>query len=127
MKARETELVTLKKEVDAFPRTLEQAVTRAREEALAVLRRDLEHMAALTAMEREWERKMLEQRIAHMQAAHAELDKTNNGLRDELALAQKQVQEIAGRAIEGASQARAFQSVNQIALEQARRDPKSKE
>jgi len=37
-----------------------------------------------------------------------------------IALAQKQVQQIADKAIEGASLAKAFQSVNQIAMEQAR-------
>jgi len=128
LKAREAELAALKKEVDAQPKALELAVTRARDEAVQALRHELEHKAALAAMERDWERKLLEQRIAHLQAAQAELEKKNAELRDELALAQKQVQDIATKAIEGASQTRAFQSVNQIALEQARRpDPKSKE
>ena len=127
-KTRAAEHEALTREAASFPEKLAEAVEQAREAAVAAVRREYDHQAALVATERTWERKVAEQQIAHANDGMRVLEGKNAELRAELALAQKQVQEIAGRAIDGASQARAFQSVNQIALEQARRaDPKNKD
>jgi len=62
--------------------------------------------------------KTLEENVAHQQAQIAALEK-------QLADAKQQVQDIAVKAIEGASGARALSHINQIAMEQAKNRPQS--
>ena len=60
--------------------------------------------------------KTLEETVGHQQAQIAALEK-------QLADAKQQVQDIAVKAIEGASGARALSHINQIAMEQAKNRP----
>jgi len=60
--------------------------------------------------------KTLEDSVAHQQSQIAALEK-------QLADAKQQVQDIAVKAIEGASGARALSHINQIAMEQAKNRP----
>jgi colicin import membrane protein len=60
--------------------------------------------------------KTLEENVTHQQAQIAALEK-------QLADAKQQVQDIAVKAIEGASGARALSHINQIAMEQAKNRP----
>lgn len=119
--SRESELADLNKEVESFPKVLAKEVEQARQAAYSEVKKEMDQNAALMAMERDWERKVYEQKIAHLDSTIASQNKEIEQLKRELASAAKQVNEIAQKAIEGASLGRAFQSVNQIALEQARR------
>lgn len=104
---------------------LETAVKEARDEAVAEVRKEMEHKASLSDVEREWERKSLEQTISHLQGVNDSLEKKIRELSAELREARRQVNAIAEKAVEGASISKAFASMNQIALEQARMPEKS--
>lgn len=79
------------------------------EQQLVLLKKDAEAEKRVSALQV----KALEQTIAHQAA---QLD----GLGKQLDEAKRQVQDIAVKAIEGASGARALERVNQIAIEQAK-------
>jgi hypothetical protein len=123
LKEREEELARLRKESETFPKRLEAeantAAERARRESDArfqqetlILKKDAEAEKRFG----ELRVKTLEETVAHQQAQVAALDK-------QLADAKQQVQDIAVKAIEGASGARALSHINQIAMEQAKNRP----
>jgi len=118
---REKDLDDLRKQVDKFPQTLQKEIEQARKEVRLAIEKEAEHAAALVAVERDWEKKVYEQKVQHQDGLIADAHKKNGELRAELTAALTKVQQIADKAVEGASHSRAFQSVNQIALEQARR------
>ena len=121
VQAKEGALEALRAEAKAFPEQLQSEVEKTRRETAAAVKKEWEQKAQLAAMERAWEGKMAAQRIEHLEALIAAQEQKLEQLRTELAGAQVQVNEIAKKAIEGASLTKAFQSVNQIALEQARK------
>jgi len=108
LRAREGEPERLAAEVAAFPERLEKAVREAREEAQTQAIKELEHQAELGQLERDWERKSLEQTIAHLQEVNRALEKKLAEQMAELREARKQVNAIAEKAVEGASLARAL-------------------
>ncbi len=110
LKAREEEVARLEAEVAAFPARLERAVQEAREEARARTQEELGHQAALAQLEREWEKRALEQRIAHLEAVNQALEKKLADQAAELREARKQVNAIAEKAVEGAAVARLLSS-----------------
>jgi colicin import membrane protein len=123
LKEREEELARLRKESETFPKRLEAeantAAERARRESDArfqqetlILKKDAEAEKRFG----ELRVKTLEEAVAHQQAQVAAMDK-------QLADAKQQVQDIAVKAIEGASGARALSHINQIAMEQAKNRP----
>jgi uncharacterized coiled-coil protein SlyX len=118
---REKRMGELEAKVEAFPKQLEQEIARVRKETAKELSDKAAHDAEIVDVERSWEKKNLEQRIAHLEQVVAERDKKIEHLGQELAAASAQVNEVAKKAIEGASLNRAFHSVNEIALEQARK------
>lgn len=120
LKEREEELAGLKKEVEELPARLqketEAAALRGRKDAegrleqqMLVLKKDAETEKRLADLRV----KTLEDALAHNAAHIAALEK-------QLADAKQQVQDIAVKAIEGASGARALSHINQIAMEQAK-------
>jgi colicin import membrane protein len=120
LKEREEELARLRKEAEAFPRRLEAeasgAAERARHESEARLQQEILVMKKDAEAEKrfgELRVKMLEETVVHQQAQIAALEK-------QLADAKQQVQDIAVKAIEGASGARALSHINEIAMEQAK-------
>ena len=123
VKEREEELARLRKESEAFPKQLEAeasaAADRARRDAEARLQQETILMKKDAEAEKrfgELRVKTLEETVAHQQAQIAALEK-------QLADAKQQVQDIAVKAIEGASGARALSHINQIAMEQAKNRP----
>jgi colicin import membrane protein len=123
LKEREAELAPLRKESEAFPKRLEAeanaAAERSRREAEARLQQEIMVMKKDAEAEKrfgELRVKTLEENVAHQQAQIAALEK-------QLADAKQQVQDIAVKAIEGASGARALTHINQIAMEQAKNRP----
>ncbi|MDJ0762855.1 MAG: hypothetical protein QNJ97_07675 [Myxococcota bacterium] len=117
---REKKLEDLERQVGAFPSKLQSEVSDAVKKAMEKVKREYEQQIKLLGVERDWEKKILDQRIAHLQEVITGQDKKIAATGAELAKAQAQVNEVAKKAIEGASLNKAFQSVNQIALEQAR-------
>jgi hypothetical protein len=123
LKEREEELARLRKESEAFPKRLEAeanaAAERARRESEARLQQETLVMKKDAEAEKrfgELRVKTFEETVAHQQAQIAALEK-------QLADAKQQVQDIAVKAIEGASGARALSHINQIAMEQAKNRP----
>ncbi len=117
---REQELARLRKEAAEFPATLERETKNAAAQASRDARAEAERQTALLKKEMEADRrvaelqiKTLEELVARQTAQIAEMQK-------QLEEAKRQVQEIAVRAIEGASGARALAHVNEIAIEQAK-------
>lgn len=128
MAGHEQELADLRRRVGDLPAQLEQATARARDEGRESVLAEMNRKAELSALEREWERKVHEERIRHLEENLAGREEKLTELKADLTAALKQVQQLAEKTVEGASLTRAFQSVNQIALEQARRpDTKGKE
>jgi hypothetical protein len=115
LRAREQEVARMTAEVAAFPARLERAVEEAREDARARAVEELEHQAALAQVERDWEKRSLEQTIAHLQAANQALEKKLSDQAAELREARKQVNAIAEKAVEGASVARLLSAGGQTA------------
>ena len=123
LKEREEELARLRRESEAFPKRLEAeanaAAERARRDSEARMQQETLVMKKDAEAERrfgELRVKTLDEAVAHQQAQIAALEK-------QLADAKQQVQDIAVKAIEGASGARALSHINQIAMEQAKNRP----
>ena len=73
----------------------------------------------------ESEKRLAELRIQTLEEAGARQQAQIAALEKQLADAKQQVQDIAVKAIEGASGARALSHINQIAMEQAKNRPQS--
>jgi colicin import membrane protein len=123
LKEREEELARLRKESEGFPKRLDveanTAAERARHETEARLQQEIVVLKRDAEAEKRYSElrvKTLEESVTHQQAQIAALEK-------QLAEAKQQVQDIAVKAIEGASGSRALSHVNQIAMEQAKNRP----
>jgi len=125
LKEKEDELARLRQETAQFP----QRLTAEKDAALAEAKRqaasDYEQRILILQKDGEAERKVAELQVRTLQESlnrHAEQIAV---LEKALEEAKRQVQEIALKAIEGASGARALAHVNQIAIEQAKGRPQS--
>jgi hypothetical protein len=123
LKEREELLARLQAEVAAFPARLAKetgaAAVGARKQAEGQLERQMllqKKDAEAEARVAQLQVKALEQQLLAGAAQIAALEK-------QLAEAKQQVQDVAVRAIEGASGARALSHINQIAMEQAKNRP----
>ncbi len=123
LKEKEEELARLRKEADELPARIQKEAQAAAEQArreteahleqqILVLKKDAETEKRLAALQV----KSLEESVARQQSQIAALEK-------QLADAKQQVQDIAVKAIEGASGAKALAHINQIAMEQAKNRP----
>jgi hypothetical protein len=123
LKEREEELKTLRKESQEFPARLQKEAQATAEQArreteakfqqqMLVLQKDSETEKRVAALQV----KSLEETVARQQSQIAAIEK-------QLADAKQQVQDIAVKAIEGASGAKALSHINQIAMEQAKNRP----
>jgi uncharacterized coiled-coil protein SlyX len=81
----------------------------------------MEQKKQMAATEREWECKVYQQKIEFLENTIASQEKKILELKTEVNSAMKQVHQIAEKAIEGASQTKAFTSVKEIAMEQAKK------
>ena len=123
LKQGEEELAQLKKEVDQFPARLvqetEAAALRGRQDAEA----KLEQQIVVLKKDAETEKRLAELRVKTLEETLARNAGHIAALEKQLADAKQQVQDIAVKAIEGASGARALSHINQIAMEQAKNRP----
>lgn len=126
LKEREEDVARLCKESEEFPLRVKQESERAVAEALRSAQQKFDQQVLLLKKENESERRLAELQIKTLQETLARQTAQTEMLEKQLAEAKQQVQEIAVRAIEGASGARTLAHINEIAMEQAKhRSPQS--
>lgn len=123
LKTREDEVAQLRKEAETFPKRLAQEVERAAAEARRQAEQQFEQRLLIATKDAEADKRLADQRIKTLEEIVARQAEQMTALQKQLDEAKQQVQEIAVKAIEGASGARALSHVNQIAMEQARTRP----
>ena len=120
IKEREEEYLRLQQEVGGFSSRLQAEVERARSEAIQQTEQRFEQQGLLMTKEREANRRLAEFQVKTLEEAVARQTTQISSLQKQLDESKQQVQDIAVKAIEGASGARALAHVNQIAMEQAK-------
>ena len=120
LKEQEQELIRLRTEAADFPARLEKQAEQAASEAARAAGLKFEQQIVLMKKDAEAEKRLAELRIQALEENLARQSAHIAALEKQLAEAKQQVQEIALKAIEGASGARALAHVNQIAMEQAK-------
>jgi hypothetical protein len=123
LKAREEEVAQLRKDNDLFPKRLVQEVDGAVAEARRQADQQIEQRLLVVSKDAEADRRVAELRIKTLEEILARQTEQVTALQKQLDEAKQQVQDIAVKAIEGASGARALAHANQIAIEQARTRP----
>lgn len=122
---KENELMQLRQKVETFPASLEKDIQKAVKDAEKGWQQEMERSLSLAKKESEWEGRMYQQKIEFLEDTIAGLKKKIEELEAEAARSVDQVSQIAEKAIEGASQFKAFSSVKEIAMEQARKSGSS--
>ena len=126
LREQEEELQRLRKEGAEFPVRLDREVQRASEQASKEARQQADQQMQIAQKEAESDRRMAELQIKTLEGLLARQNVQISELQKQLDEAKRQVQEIAVRAIEGASGAKTLAHVNDIAMEQAKhRGPQS--
>ena len=117
---KEAEFEELKHKVTEFPKDLEDAVNKSKKETQEKMKNDYETRMQLMLKEIEGEKKLFEFKIASLNEGLTKQTSRIEALNNQLNDANRQVQDIAIKAIEGASSLKALSTVNEIALEQAK-------
>lgn len=125
LKEKEDELARLRREVDDLPKRLAEAKEAALKEATQQAAANYEQRILILQKDSEAERKVAELQVKTLQDALSRQTEQVSALEKALDEAKRQVQEIALKAIEGASGSRALAHVNQIAMEQAKSRPQT--
>lgn len=125
LKEREQELAALRKEVAEFPARLKAETERAVSEAVRSAEQRFQQSFTLLNKDAEGERRLAELRIKTLEETVERQAAQIATLEKQLNEAKQQVQDIAVKAIEGASGAKALAAINQIAMEQARQRPRT--
>lgn len=123
---REQEYADLKAKAVAFPKELEAATNKAEAEGMAIARRQAKIATDLAQKDFEGKKKVQELKIHELEAASKKQDEQIAELSKQLATALKQAQDLAIKAIDGASNSTSFAAVKEIALEQAKTSQKFK-
>jgi hypothetical protein len=123
LKTRENELAELRKDTDTFPKRLAQEIERAVGEARRQAEQQSDQRMLVANKDAEADKRVADLRVKTLEEVVARQTDQLTALQKQLDEAKLQVQEIAVKAIEGASGARALSHVNQIAMEQARTRP----
>ena len=103
LKDSETELASLKQQAAGFPQQLEKAVKQAQQEVTQRLEREHKFKFDLLASERQAENRLSAQKIESLESKLVAQDKLIQQLSDKVNNSLNQVQDIAFKAIEGAS------------------------
>lgn len=123
LKEREEHVAKLEAQVTEFPARLARETEAAVQEARRQVEAGLERQILLLKKDAEAEARLAQLSIKGLEQALAARDAQLLALEKQLAEAKQQVQDIAVRAIDGASGARALSHINQIAMEQAKNRP----
>ena len=117
---RETELAELRTRMSNLPAELSTAIEQARKETATQCENQFKQEAILKIKENETDKRVAELRIASLEETASKQALQIETLTRKLEDSSNQVQAIAVKAIEGASNARALNSINEIAMEQAK-------
>jgi colicin import membrane protein len=120
LKERETEWAQLKKEADEFPARLKKEVDAAVTVALKNAEQKFEQQMTLLKKDGDAEQRIAELQIRSLKDTVDRQTAEIAKLHAQIEEAKKQVQDIAVKAIEGASGAQALSQINKIAMEQAK-------
>ena len=120
LKEREVEWAQLKKEAEDFPTRLKKEVDAAVAAALKNAEQRFEQQMTLLKKDSDSEKRIAELQIHALKDAVERQAAEMAKLQTQLEEAKKQVQDIAVKAIEGASGAQALNQINKIAMEQAK-------
>jgi len=120
LRGSEEETQRLRNEAAEFPLRLRQESERAAAEAVRACEQKFEQQILILTKDGETEKRLAELRIKALEDSLARQSAQSAALEKQLEEAKRQVQEIAVRAIEGASGARALSHINEIAMEQAK-------
>lgn len=120
LKTQEEELARLRKESEQFPVRLKNETSAAANQAAHETSAQFEQKIVLLKKDAESEGKLAALQIKTLEATIAQLTVQLSDVHKQFAEAKQQVQDIAVKAIEGASGANALAHVNQIAIEQAK-------
>jgi len=123
---REKLLEEAKAKVEKFPKDLELAIKKAKEEGAGIARYQAKLKADLAAREIAGEEEVYRLKIQALEQEVAKQTVYIDKLTLQLEAALKQVQELALKAIEGASSHSSYQALKEIALEQAKNQSKVK-
>ena len=116
----EAELARLRKETAEFPARLQRETEQAAARAATEWQQQSGHQALLVKKEAESDRRIAEMQIKSLEDLVARQNAQIADLQKQMDEAKRQVQEIAVRAIEGASGSKTLAHVNEIAMEQAK-------
>jgi len=123
LKASEEELQRLRKESAELPARLKQESEKAAAEAARAAEQKFEQRILLLSKDGEAEKRVAELHIKALEESLSRQSAQTAALEKQLEEAKRQVQDIAVKAIEGASGAKALSHINQIAMEQAKHRP----
>ena len=120
VKTQEAEIADLRARVTGFPPELTAAVERAEKEANSRAETQARQEAQLLAKEIDGDKRVAQLKISALEESVARQVAQSEALTKKLDEANAKVEEIAVKAIEGASNARALTTINEIAMEQAK-------
>jgi colicin import membrane protein len=120
LKSQEEELAHLRKEVSDYPNKLKKELDKAVADAIKQTEQRVAQEKILLERDRELERKMAELKIKALEETIAQQKGQITLLQARFEDATRQVQDIAVKAIEGASGSKTLSHINQIAMEQAK-------
>jgi DNA repair exonuclease SbcCD ATPase subunit len=117
----ENEFEALKQRVEKYPEELETSIKNTKAKASQVVQREAQIKTDLWAKEVEGEKRVYEARIKSLEEILKNQVQQIQALSAKLDATLKQSQALAMKAIEGASSVSSFQSVKEIAMEQAKK------
>jgi len=123
LKEQEEELSRLRKESADFPARLQKEAAAAAAQARSETEVRLEQQTLVLRKDAEAEKRLGELRVKTLEEMVTRQQTQITALEKQLADAKQQVQDIAVKAIEGASGSKALSHINQIAMEQAKNRP----
>lgn len=123
---REQKFEEVKAKVEAFEKEKEAAIKKAKEEGKGIANHQVKVQADLQSKEIEGNKRIYELRIQSLEQTIQNQEARIQNLSKQLDAALKQVQDLAVKAIEGASNVSSYQAFKEIAMEQAKAQTKSK-
>ncbi|MEW6207912.1 MAG: hypothetical protein AB1631_06065 [Acidobacteriota bacterium] len=114
---KEEELAELKKRVEAYPKEMEAAVSKAVKDAVQSAQAEAKNKEELIKKEFTGERNVLTTRIESLESTVKEQNEQISKLSQQLEKAYAQIQEIALKTIEGASASKSLESLQQFITE----------
>jgi hypothetical protein len=123
---REQQFEEAKQKVEAHPKELEATLKRGKENGRNIAHYQAKVKADLKQKEVEGQKQFFELRLNSLEHSIRDRETRIQSLTKQLESALKQVQDLAVKAIEGSANANSLQAVKDIALEQAKNQPRSK-